>query len=474
MCGENPLQALDFKKHYRLDAAHLVDPTYMVSRAYQAGSWPTTVIVGPNGEIAGRWRGVTEPANWAAAKAKLDELIPRAKGGPPKGAYCTGDRCFVRSDRDIFEYAPTMAADGSGRAHLVFTRETGGTGDLYHQILDNGSWGEPLRITRSTADDYSPALCADGERGLRLVWCSDRAASGKYDVWTKRFDGAKWSPAEHVTKTDDDAAHPRPAVDTQGNFWVTYYRWIPWGENRSRDREVFVRYHDGKTWSAEAQVSPTNVPAYEDHTDPAIAADNAGNVWIAWAWDTHPKEDWPYPPTYGSAIFTRQLRAGQPPSLLQMAGVRSRSLQAAQRTAHWAFMPEVYCLGAEPWFVFEAHIPCGEHAAAITKYIAGEGFPAPDRLSINTRVVCTPRFVEDRNGKLYALWSAEENSSYTVRVARRDQNGTWSEPRLAWAEPKASLRHAAAAFDADNKLWIAAVKIEPGKTRVVVRQVKTP
>ena len=47
-----------------------------------------------------------------------------------------------------------------------------------------GWYGEG--ITRSPADDYATTLRGDAERVVRLVWCSNRAASGKYDVWTMR------------------------------------------------------------------------------------------------------------------------------------------------------------------------------------------------------------------------------------------------------------------------------------------------
>lgn len=476
MCGENAIQALDFKKHYRSEAAYLLDTDYTVSEKYQGGSWPTTVLIAPDGTIAGRWLPVTEPANWTAALAKLDELIPQAQGGPPKGAYCIGDKCFVRTARDVFDSGPTMTTDGQGRVHLVFTREKGGSGDLFHQVLEGGEWSQAQRVTRSAADDYSPAICADGENGVRLVWCSNRAASGKYDVWTARFDGKEWSAPEQVTETDDDAAHPRCAVDTKGNFWVTYYRWVPWGEGQSRDREIYVRYHDGKTWSEETQISPTNVPRYEDHADPSIAADANGSVWVAWAWDTHPDEKagWPYPPTFGSAIFTRQLRAGQPPSVLEMVAMQAASLSAAKQNANWAFLPEVCVVDRTPWFAFEAHMPGFEHACAVTERDADGRFPAPDRLGINDSFVCQPRLIADRTGKLVALWSARLSANYTVSGASRGSEGAWSRERVLWSDPDATLRFATGAFDADNNLWLAAVRVEPRKTTVATKKVTTP
>jgi hypothetical protein len=275
-----------------------------------------------------------------------------------------------------------------------------------------------------------------------------------------------------VAETNDDAAHPRAAVDTRGHVWVTYYRWIPWQAGRSRDREIFVRYHDGDHWSEPMQVSPTDVPRYEDHADPSIAADAAGNVWIAWSWDTHPQQDhWPFAPTFGPAIFARQLRAGHPPSRLQMVAMRASSLRAAKRNPAWAFLPEVYCCGDRPWFCFETHTVGGDHACGIAAYEPGHGFPAPTLLGHHAEFVCTPRLIADRAGCLHALWSAPAASHYAVHRARLRDGGGWDDPRVAWSSPSADLRFAAAAFDRFDFLWIAAVQIRPGGSEVVVKSI---
>ena len=92
-------------------------------------------------------------------------------------------------------------------------------------------------------------------------------------------------------------------------------------------------------------------------------------------------------------------------------------------------------------------------------------------LGVHETFVCTPRLIEDRSGGLAALWSAPVGSHYAVHLARMDQQGQWGEERVIWLAADADLRFAAAAFDADKRLWIAAVEITPGKSRVVVRSV---
>jgi hypothetical protein len=59
-------------------------------------------------------------------------------------------------------------------------------------------------------------------------------------------------------------------------------------------------------------------------------------------------------------------------------------------------------------------------------------------------------------------------------MSRLKEDGQWSEEKPVWSQPKTDLRFATAAFDAKNKLWIAAASITPGKSQVVVRSAETP
>lgn len=471
--GENAAQALDFQKHYRSEAGFLLDTNYRVAKSYEALSWPTYVIVDAAGNLAGRWQGLAQKKNRNAIVDVLEGALKDAQGGPPKGAFCTADTCFAPSAADAQETQPVLRADAAGRVHLVYVRERGATGELHHRIYADGRWSEPQRITKTAADHYAPALCGDRQGGLWLVWCSNEAASGKYDVWAQHFDGHKWSSAQAVTACNDDAAHPRAAVDSAGRLWVTYYRWIPWSPGLTRDREVFVRRHDGRGWSDEIQISPTDVPIHEDHTDPSIVADERGNVWVAWVWDTHPNNDWPYPATFGQAMFARSIDVRGEIGPVEMVAVRAPSAKAATKNPHWVFAPELVCREDQPWFLASGHtLGDGrhgvEHAAYVT-YREGKGeYPAPRRLGGDFTLVCTPRFVEDRDGHLAALWSAPTGRHYVVKVTRLGDDGQWGDERTVWMEPEADLRFPVGAFDAKGTLVLAATHVKAGKNAIAV------
>jgi hypothetical protein len=110
----------------------------------------------------------------------------------------------------------------------------------------------------------------------------------------------------------------------------------------------------------------------------------------------------------------------------------------------------------------------------VTRYEADQGFPAPERLGLNDTFVCTPKLVEDRTGRLAAVWSAPAGEHFAVRLAVLDQARQWGNEKTVWADPNADVRFPAPAFDAENRLWVAAVQTTLGHSRVVVQPVSLP
>jgi hypothetical protein len=89
-----------------------------------------------------------------------------------------------------------------------------------------------------------------------------------------------------LTDSGDDAMHARMACDDKGHVWAAYYKWHKMGKY-SRDKEVYIRKLENGQWSNEIRISPTDVPQYEDHSEPSISAYGSG-VAIAWSCDFYP------------------------------------------------------------------------------------------------------------------------------------------------------------------------------------------
>ena len=99
----------------------------------------------------------------------------------------------------------------------------------------------------------------------------------------------------------------RMAMDAPGTLWITYYKWQKNAQGISRDKEIFVRTLKNETLSKELRVSPTDVPSYEDHTDPAIALVGDKTL-VSWSWDYHRPRGYTQEPE-SPTIFLRTVDA---------------------------------------------------------------------------------------------------------------------------------------------------------------------
>ncbi len=188
-------------------------------------------------------------------------------------------------ERDVWR--PGIAVDGQGRLHVVWTEKRGDNWDLYGKAIDPGqlaravaqqdvrlttdpgpdvgpvlttdragqvwvawqAWregqadilllrldeagrpsGEPLRVTDSPADEWSPALAADARGRVHVAY--DTYAAGNYDVYLRTFDQGRLGPPVAVAASPRFEASPSLACDQQGRVWVAYeQRSDQWGKD---------------------------------------------------------------------------------------------------------------------------------------------------------------------------------------------------------------------------------------------------
>ena len=207
----------------------------------------------------------------------------------------------------------SMACGPDGRVYLVFTRRVSNNSDVLLRVFDGTKWSKDRPVAATPADEYDGSVVVGKEGELWLAWTSN-ARGKKYNIFVARADrpSAPIQPTP-LTQADDDAMHARLACDRDGRVWATYYKWHK-RRGCSRDREVYVRRNDGKNWSREIQVSPQDVPWYEDHSDPAIAP-YADGVVVCWSWDYHrPKgyPDYAQDPTIFARTIGDDLNLGNP------------------------------------------------------------------------------------------------------------------------------------------------------------------
>lgn len=190
----------------------------------------------------------------------------------------------------LAEWEPALALFGNDRFALVTLRP----GNEGWQIatarsrLKTGRVETQLEVCPGVA--ANPLVTRVGTDAMWIAWGDQReTASVKAATIggvATRLEGDDASAPARATSAADDIFPSALSLDAAGRLWLATTEWQP-GKRASRDREVFVRTCTTSGWGSPIQVSPKDVPGYEDHTDPALCPDGAGNMWVAWSWDYH-------------------------------------------------------------------------------------------------------------------------------------------------------------------------------------------
>ncbi|MEN6306901.1 MAG: hypothetical protein ABFD91_04025, partial [Anaerohalosphaeraceae bacterium] len=290
--GDHELTALDFQKHYRLNVVHLMDTDRTFEKQYNRRGWPFLMIVDAQGQVVYTCNNLidNDPVfKQELQKIKQKELKPRTQnvvGISYMASTIENNAIKADSQNDRFT---SIAAGSDGGIYAVYTSVRNGNSDILMRTNDGKAFTEnPVSATQF--DEYDAAITTDGTGKPWICWTSNQAE--RYNIFMTTPSDLKDGKAPiQITTADDDAMHGRLICDASNAVWITYYRWRKMSGN-SRDKEIYVRRYAEGSLSTEIQISPTDVPSYEDHTDPAITCLN-DRVVIAWSWDYHKPDGYP-------------------------------------------------------------------------------------------------------------------------------------------------------------------------------------
>lgn len=264
-----------------------LDADYAVSKAFHAGSWPTFIVIDPEGVI--RFHGFDSDRELGGVRRCLRDVL-KAKPVDPNQVMSDGialpaDVLAARQARR--DRSPRLTFDPSGNPVVVFYSNRSGTNAVYlRRYNQRGERVAEDRLSPPEAESYAADCVTDSTGALWATWC---ARPGRfYDIFVQCRRAGKDPVTEQLTFSDDDAMSPKIAAGPGGAVTVTYYKWALL-RGISRDRNIFARRYDPvrQAWDAEQEISP-HQPEVEDHTDPDVVIDGQGNNWIVWSFDYHP------------------------------------------------------------------------------------------------------------------------------------------------------------------------------------------
>ncbi|MFO0908569.1 MAG: hypothetical protein U0794_09430 [Isosphaeraceae bacterium] len=205
-------------------------------------------------------RSVHSPGGW-----RPDPLTLVEKGA--RGA----SHDITPPGRDVWR--PAIARDGRGRIIVAWSEFRDGDFELYSRTFDpvSKTLGDEARLTSEAGSDADLALATAADGSVHLAW--QRWRDGSAEIALGRLEGGRLVGARAVSRTAANDWSPALAADTKGNLWLAFDTY----ETGNYDVRLIQVRPDG------SQAEPVTVGGttrYEAH--PSLGTDSRGRVWIAY------------------------------------------------------------------------------------------------------------------------------------------------------------------------------------------------
>ena len=173
-------------------------------------------------------------------------------------------------------YEPEITIDGTGTAHLIYTRRAFGSAVVWY--VSNrypstlGGWSNPIAVSGQSRIDFPEATATSDNYGnVYVVW--PNVVEGQSDIFLRKKISGEWQPIENVSNSSGSSMYPDVAVDKNSGVVG-----VVWEEKVSGTWQIFFRALQGGAWS-----SAVNVTNSSSHCeDPTVAFDETGQVHIAY------------------------------------------------------------------------------------------------------------------------------------------------------------------------------------------------
>ena len=465
--GDNELTTLDFQKHYRMPVVHFMDSDVAFKNKYNRSGWePFLLLVDSEGNV------IHHCINLIEREGKLQRLLKKLNKESFPAATKTVDGIYYmnstlqisgETEKSLQNERFTSITTGrNGQIYTVFTSLKNGNSDIVMRVHDDTSSSKDISVAATEADEYDGTVLVDDKNRVWICWTSN-AVDSKYQIHlTSLEDVQEGRESLNVSKSKEDAMHGRMTADDSGTLWITYYQWHNM-RNISRDKEVYLRKYSNGAFSKEIHISPTDVPWYEDHTDPSMSILN-DQVFVCWSWDFHRPKGYTKAakePTIFARTINQDLALGKP------FHISSHRIDAAPVLSS-AYNDNLWCawdsLGPDQ----KEQVNCKTlYVRSLNAHDAiGKRFAIAEDL-VN---VCSPSFAFDGNRKGVLTWSQSENGKdWTLWKAEYDpDNNCWKEPAMVISEE--NPRFGSCVYDTQGRLWIAySVRTDKGREVFVKR-----
>jgi len=186
---------------------------------------------------------------------------------------------------------PNVVADGDGGVLVFWMDKESGDADVYAQKVNSDgtlAWASKKVVINGTGNHYYPVACSDGTGGAIISWAFQNT---DYDIYAQRMDNdgnLLWGAAQLVCGYTGNQLYPVMIPDDSGGALLA---WHDYRNSASTLCDIYgqrISSAGGLHWSSNG-VAICNYG--QDQTDPIIAPDGSGGMYVTWNDDVHRSYD---------------------------------------------------------------------------------------------------------------------------------------------------------------------------------------
>ena len=443
-----------------MEAIYLMDPDRSFERQHNNRGWPFLMLVDDAGQIVYQCNNLVDRDKTFMrnlqdiGKVRREPQI-RQIGDVPylqRTLENNGESAKLRFN----ERFTSIACGSDGTVYTTYTSAEDGNSNVYLQIHQSGSDPNRIAVAATESDEYDSTVMTDTKGNVWLCWTGN-SRGRTYNIYLNSLAGIRNNkPAVLISQSKEDCMHGRMAVGATDTIWITYYKWEKLN-GISRDKEVYLRHYKDGRISEEIHISPEDVSAYEDHTDPSIVMLNNQPL-VCWSWDFHQPDG-----------YTKE--AHSPTIFARKAGIEQAIGKAFHISAKNIDMtPLLTTLGDSLWCAWDS-LGRSSKSLCVRQVNAGAGSGSIITIVDDMVNICSPAMASNGTNRGVLTWSQTENGKdWSLWKADFDiQQNKWSRPFKIVSE--GNPRFGSCAYDADGNLWIAcSVQTDLGR-QVTVKQI---